>query len=242
MIVNAISGVFGQVFSAITASVGNLLVEENSKKTYEVYKKMILLNFWLVSFCSISIFCMMEPFILIWIGQEYVLSKMVLFMIVIVFYMQNMKKTLKVFKEGAGKFEEDRYIPLLESLINIISSVLFVKYFGLVGVLIGTFLSTLVLYLYSFPKLVYKDIFNRRYSDYIIEYFNYIIIMLTTLLITYIIIKIVNVNNNWLQLFINGIICLCIPNVIFFILFHRREEYEYYKIMIKNKLREKKNV
>ena len=45
MIVNAISGIFGQVFSAITASVGNLLVEENKEKIYKTYKKMILLNF-----------------------------------------------------------------------------------------------------------------------------------------------------------------------------------------------------
>ena len=173
MIVNAISGIFGQVFSAITASVGNLLVEENKEKIYKTYKKMILLNFWIASFCSISIFCLMKPFIIFWIGESYLLSTSVLFAIVLVFYMQSMKKTLKVFKEGAGKFEQDRYIPILESMINIVFSILFVKKIGLIGVFLGTFISTLVLYCYSFPKLVYKDIFNRSYKEYIIEYVTY---------------------------------------------------------------------
>lgn len=234
MVINAISGLFGQVFSSITASVGNLLVEENKEKSYEVYKKMILMNFWLSSFCTISIFCLMKPFISIWIGAEYLLSTDILFALVIVFYMQTMKKTLKVFKEGAGKFERDRYVPIIESLVNIVFSILLVKRFGLIGVFIGTFLSTLILYLYSFPKLVYKEIFHKSYYVYCIEYTKYIIIMLCTMAITFTFTEIIKIENQLLQLFINSAICIIVPNTIYYLIYRNTDELNYYKGVAKN--------
>lgn len=237
MIINAISGLFGQVFSAVTASVGNLLVEENTEKIYRTYRKMILLNFWTSSFCSISIFCLMKPFITLWIGKEYLLPTSVLFMITMVFYMQTMKKTLKVFKEGAGKFEQDKYIPILESIINIVFSIIFVKYFGLIGVFIGTFISTLILYFYSYPKLVYKGIFNKSYKIYIKEYVIYAIIMIIVMSVTYICTEIITIDNQLIQLMINGIICICIPNIIYYLLYKNTEEFNFYKTIIINKIK-----
>ena len=243
MITNAISGIFGQIFSAITSSVGNLLVEENVEKIYSVYKNISLLNFWASSFCTISLFCIMSPFISLWIGEEYLLSTSVLFAIVIVFYMQTMKKTLKVFKEGAGQFEKDRYVPIIESLTNIIFSIVLVQYLGLIGVFIGTFISTLVLYVYSFPKLVYKEIFNRTYREYILEYVEYAIIMLITMFLTYLCTQIIRINNKWIQLLINIMICLTIPNIIYYIKYRKTKEFKFCKDLLINKfinIKEKK--
>lgn len=241
MIVNAISGIFGQVFSAVTASVGNLLVEENTEKIYVVYKRMILLNFWLVSFCTVSIFCMIKPFIILWIGSDYLLSEMTVFVIVIVFYMQNMKKTLKVFKEAAGKFEKDKYIPIIESLVNILCSIFFVKHLGLIGVFIGTFLSTLVLYCYSFPKIVYKQIFKKDYKTYTIEYIGYFAIMLMAFAISYTMISVFKFDNNFIQLLVNFIVCLIVPNIIYFMIYHNTKEFEFYKLLVKRTIERRKN-
>lgn len=240
MIINSISGIFGQVFSAIIASVGNLLVEEKEEKIYIVYKRMALLNFWLSTFCTISIFCLMEPFILLWLGEEYLLSTNVLFVLVIVFYMQAMKKALKVFKEGAGKFEKDRYVPIIESLVNIVFSILLVQFFGISGIFMGTFLSTLVLYFYSFPKMVYKEIFHKSYREYALEYIKYALIMLFTMFITYGFTFIVKVENQLLQLIFNAAICIIIPNTILYFIYRKTNEFDYYKSMVKNTLKNRR--
>jgi len=40
--------------------------------------------------------------------------------------------------EAAGKFKETRNGAILEAVINLISSIIFINYFGIIGVLLGT--------------------------------------------------------------------------------------------------------
>ena len=46
LIINSISSLFSQTFSAVTSSVGNLLVSENIKKSLSVFKRMNFINLW----------------------------------------------------------------------------------------------------------------------------------------------------------------------------------------------------
>ena len=146
-ILQAVNNLFNQVFSSITASVGNLLVEKKNDESYQIYKKMLFINSWMYSFSAIAILGLMEPFIKLWIGKQYLLNYGVLIMLTINFYVQGMRKTPNTFKEAAGIFHEDRFIPIVESAVNIIASILFLKLWGLVGVFMGTVISSLVLFL-----------------------------------------------------------------------------------------------
>ena len=73
MIIQAVSNLFLQVFDSLTASVGNLLVENNCKKSYEIYKNMLMMNSILFTFATTEIICLIEPFIKVWIGEQYLL-------------------------------------------------------------------------------------------------------------------------------------------------------------------------
>ena len=157
----------------MTATVGNLLIEDNKSKTYDIYRKIMFLDAILFTFASSAILCLIEPFVTIWLGKEYILPYSVLIILVINFYLQGMRKAYGLFKEGAGIFYEDRIVPLLESIINIVFSIIFVNIFGLTGVFLGTIASCLVLYIYSFPKFVYKGLFGRNYIEYIKDNLRY---------------------------------------------------------------------
>ena len=98
MIIQAVSNLFLQVFDSLTASVGNLLVENNCKKSYELYKNMLMMNSILFTFATTEIICLIEPFIKVWIGEQYLLSKVVLIILMVNFYIQGMRKTCLVFK------------------------------------------------------------------------------------------------------------------------------------------------
>ena len=74
MIINAVRTVTKQIISATTPSVGNLLVTESKDKQYSVFKKIRFANFWIACFCGVCIYVLMEPFITIWIGNEYILD------------------------------------------------------------------------------------------------------------------------------------------------------------------------
>ena len=81
-------------------------------------------------------------------------------------YLQGTRIVYSVFKEAAGILYEDRFVPLIESMINISASVFFVKFFHLAGIFMGTIVSTMLLYSYTFPFLVVKKILKISIKKY----------------------------------------------------------------------------
>ncbi len=243
LIFSAVTTVFSQIFSSMTASVGNLLVSEKQEKCYDVYQKIQFLNFWLFTFASICIFCLIEGFISIWIGEKYILDKFVLIALTINFFMQGMRRTMMAFKEAAGIFYEDRFVPILEAVINIVASIILIKLYGLAGVFLGTVVSTLIIFLYSYPKFVYQRLFNRKKLEYIKEIFRYLFIAILILCITYLVTKLVMVNNLILKLMINMVVCIVVPNILMYVIYRKDQRLEYYLNIIKNVIekRKKKN-
>lgn len=234
MIIQAVSGFFTQIFSSITSSVGNLLIENNAQKSYNTYMNMLFINSLLASNAAICILTLIQPFIMIWIGDEFLLSIEVVFVLVINFYIQRMRKTCNTFKEAAGIFYEDRYVPLFEASINIISSIILVQFMGLSGVFIGTIFSSLVLFLYSYPKFVAKKLFDINFSKYIKPYICYGFVTIMTMIISYYITSIININIIILQMFFNIIISIIVVNMFYFICFRKTEEFNYFKNLVVN--------
>lgn len=136
------------------------------------------------------------------------------------------------FKDSAGIWEEDRFVPIIESLLNIIFSILLLKFFGLAGVFWGTIVSGLALWCYSYPKFVYKKMFSRGYFDYARETLNYIFVFFVIVFITYISTNLYLFSNSLLQLVFNGCLCLIVPFVLIGIVFRKHEEYKYFVELI----------
>lgn len=239
MIIQAVTNLLGQIFNSITASIGNLLIERDHEKSFDIYNKMLFLNSWLYCFCSVCLICLIQPFIIIWMGNDYLLSYEVLCVLIINFYVQGMRKTSNTFKEAAGIFYEDRFVPLIESLVNILLSIILAKSFGLIGVFIGTFLSSLVLFLYSYPIFVYKKLFNKKYINFINVHLKYLLASIFITIITILLINCISISNLNFQLLINTVICIIVPNFLYIILFIRSTELKYYLSLVKQLLKNK---
>lgn len=237
MIINVLVNLSNQAFSAITASVGNLLVTSNNKKTYSVYKNIFFANTWLAGFIAIGLLVCMDSFVNIWLGERYLLSTSVLLVLCINLYLQITRYTNNSFKEAAGIYYEDRFVPIIESVVNIVMSIVLLHYFGLAGVFMGTICSNLVLHLYSYPKFVYTRLFKKNYSDYYHNFFKNFIIVTLIGGITFCISRIIVFNNLFLNLFWNIFVCLLIPNVLFFAYYRKSSELSYYANLLNNILK-----
>lgn len=240
MVIGQIKILFNNMISSLTASVGNLLIEKDKIKARNIYQSMLLLNSWIFCFCSISIYCMIEPFVKIWIGSEYVLPKFVLITLCINLYMQGMRNTSITFSDAAGIFYENRFVPLFEAIINMIASLFFVRIFGLAGVFIGTITSTLILFLYSYPKYVYRLILNGTYREYFKLHIKHSLLTLIICLFTAYLSNFITTSNAWLQLILNGMICLSIPNILYLLFAMKMPEFDFYKEKLKNIIKLKK--
>ncbi len=232
LIINSVQMLFGQAITALIPSVGNLLLTDSKSKVYDVFKKVRFINFWIASFTAVSLLLIMQPFIRIWIGSEYLLDSTILYVLVFNFYMVMMRYSYMTFKEAGGIFYEDRFVPLVESSLNIIFSCILVKKFGLSGVFLGTIISGLALWCYSYPKYVYHNLFGREYNQYIKETIGYILLFILFAGFSYLISRFFIVQSNLLQVIINGGIAIFIPNLLILILFYRTEEFKYFKNLI----------
>ena len=233
LVINAVQTLFLQALIALTPSVRNLLVTESKDVQFNTFKQVRFLNFWIACFSAIAVLIIMNSFITIWIGDEYLLSKLVLVVLIFNLFQKLMRSTYQIFKEAAGIYHEDRFVPLVESLINIIVSIIGVKLIGLAGVFIGTIVSGFALWLYSYPKYVYKKLFERDIKLYLKETIGYILLFVVVACVTYSINNIYIFANVYLEFIKNIIIVILVPNLIMLLTFIKNDNFIYYLNLFK---------
>ena len=189
-------------------------------------------NFWIYSFAATGMFVAMQPVIILWVGEERLLSLGVLAILVANFYMMGMRASIGVYKEAAGIYYEDRFIPVIESVLNIVISIILVKKMGLIGVFVGTMLSSFVVVFFSLPYFVYKRVFKRKMTEYYKLYFKYLLLTIVCVTLTYLIVSYIlsafSIVNPIISLILGIVVATIVPNAIYIILFRRSEEYKYF--------------
>lgn len=241
LVINAVQSLFCQAINVLTPSVGNLLIEDDKTKTYSIFKKVRFINFWITCFSGTAILVIMDSFVSIWVGNKYILPISVLIVLIFNYYQKSMRSSYMVFKEAAGIYYEDRFVPLIESILNIVFSIILCKWFGLAGVFIGTIISGFALWCYSYPRYVYKKIFNRSYMDYAKETIGYIILFTLIAGGTYFLSTLFNFSSIYLRFISNVVISLIVPNIILLLIFSKTDNFKYYINLLKGiiKRREK---
>lgn len=236
MIIGQLSGLLSPIIGGIGAGVGNLIATENEEKIYEIFKTTFFISFWIYSFATIFLYNLLEPFINWWIGEGYLLNEFVFLVILLNFYINGMRSVIGTYKSKAGLFVQDKYMPVLEGIVNLVMSLILIKYLGLVGVFLGTTISTLIVPFWNQPRIVYKELFKKSVSKYFVTYLVYLIIMLLVGYLTTNICNFVVNGYSFISLIIRGSICVIIPNIVYWILFLRTKEFQYLWTSIKNQI------
>lgn len=232
MLIEICRNFINQIFNNIYHSVGNLVAKESKEKVYSVYKVTMLLNFWLYSLFAIVLFVILEPFITLWIGTEFLMDKLVLVVLVITFYERGMRNSITTVKTTAGIFHEDRYVPLCQAAVNLVFSIFLVQSIGIAGVFIGTLISAMLVPFWTTPYFVYKKVFQKPLIAYFLRYFYYAAVGTGTCLITFYATHLL-VGNTIISLTVKVCMCLIIPNLMYILLFHRTDEFKYLTSIVK---------
>lgn len=229
MVISAAQNVINNGLSGITASIGNLLVEKDKESAFNIHKKLFLLNFWVVSIVIITFFNTLEQFIIIWLGKNQLLDKFTFIIILVNLYFTLMRGSVEKFQEGSGSYYQDRYASLVESIINLVSSLILVNLIGLPGIFLGTLISNILVVFWVKPLVVYKYVFNKDVKYYFNMYFKYILILCVPLILTIITSKAFKYNYSILSFITNVLVNLLIINISYIIIFRKSEEFLYYK-------------
>lgn len=223
-------------FQSITASYGNLINEvDNDEKKLSTFNVINLLSAWVIGFSSICMFILFDPFIKIWLGNQYLLKKTTVAFIVINFYLTGMRQPLGVVRNVTGLFWHDRYKAIVESIVNLIASIILGLRYGMLGVLIGTTISSIFVSIVIEAYVVYKHCFHKNVIRYFVRYG-------VNFLITIIAFCATNVACHFItdggvdKFVIKIIACIIISNAVFFIFFYKTKEFRTLIEIAKNKL------
>ena len=225
-----------QVFNNIYHSVGNLVASESKEKIYSIYKVYRLVNFWLYFFFTIFLAIMLEPFITVWLGSDFLFDDALIYILMFIFFERGMRNSITTVKTTAGIFHEDRFAPIVQAIINLGISIILVKNIGITGVFIGTLISQIFVPFWTTPYLVYKKVFKMNVASYYSQYLLYLLILVTTYFLTSVLSSFISIES-YISLIALGIICVIVPNVVFVLIFRNTDEFQYVMNILKSVFR-----
>ena len=248
MIIKNLSNIINQVFASVLSSVGNLHVTSNEDSQRDVFYKINFMNFWIASFCACCFGALINPFILIIADESYLLGDFITALISLRFYLDIMRKTPWMFCEAAGIYWKGKMKPILEVIINLVISIILVKYIGIAGIFLGTVITILLVDVTIEPYLAFKYVFKDKIYKYYIKYVFYLLIVCITYLLTNLICLMIP-GIGILSFIIKAIIAAIVINMMIIITMFKTKEFKYtfnlitkYVQIIKEKIGSKLNI
>lgn len=200
LVIQMITTIINIGVNVIRPKIGKYIAINSKEEIYRLFKKIniiFLLIGIVFSYCS---YILINYFISLWIGKDYIVSNFTVQLICINIFVACFRVILDIFKDGSGFFD-DIQSPILESIINLIFSIILGIKYGLNGIIMGTIISNISIILIYKPVLTFKRCFNKGLKEYIKVYGNYLMLIIISLLSLNKIIKIFIVNeiNSWLN-------------------------------------------
>ena len=215
------------IFSSVVSGFGNLVATESKEKQYQVFKVYRFFACWLFGFGAVGFWHLLTPLIGgLWLDESWVIGSTVVTLLAVDFYFKGGRSVLENFKIAAGVFEQDRYLPLIQGGLNLVLSIILVQRIGVAGVYVGTLVSG-ILANFIRPVIIYKVCFDRKAWSYFADSVRYIAVILGIAVVNVPIRHLVMQETNILTFGIMVVIITVIYNGIFFLAFHKTEEFAY---------------
>ena len=240
MIITALNSVVSIAFNSISASIGNLAVEHHGEGSKEFFDQLNFITAWIYGFSSICLYMLFNQFITLWLGPEYLFTTPIVLAIVINFYIGGMLRPVRTFNASMGLFWYDRYKPIFESIINLVASILLAIKFGIIGIIIGTTISTLSTCFWFEPYVLFKHGFTIPLGGYFRKYIKYTVISCMAGILTHYMVELLSFKNSLLLFLMSMLFCTIIPNVLFVLVYYGMQEFQYVKSIVKKILGTKK--
>ena len=234
-ITNSVSLFINKFFDAISASVGNLAVEENTDTQEKVYHRVLFINFVLYTFACTCLMSLLNAFIRdIWLGPEYLFSQGIVALMAVQTYITGMRRATQTFKNAKGLYWYNRYMPIYESILNLIASIVLVNIVGVAGVILATIISSVCTCVWIEPHVLYKYGFQKSAKKFYVKYllygFVFICIMGATFAITSL------VDGTGILVFVGKmIISSIIPPLAIWSIYRKSDEFNYLVNTVKHK-------
>lgn len=228
MVINFCGSLMAKIFEPLAATIGRFITRSSDEKqVFGLFNNLYLINYVLAVNLTTGLYFALNNFVKLWLGEGKLINSLTFVLIIVNFYITAMRPSIERFKEAAGILYKDRYVAVVESLINLVASLILVHYMGLSGVVAGTVISNIVAVVIIKPYYTFKYVLKRPFSTYISYYVKGVLLLgINLALINFVLASVFKVYNYTIGNFlIRGITSVIMTNLLLLVVALLNKDY-----------------
>lgn len=214
-----IYAVLYKCFQGIIPSLGNLVYSEDKDRSISVYDVLDLAYSFLGSYVCCVYIIVFQPFIELFFGKQFLLPNEYVVLLASSVFLSMQFENAYNYRSTHGNFENDRLYMILSAISKLVVAVIFVKYWGIQGLVLGTIVG-LGFIIYGRIQFVFRIIFQTSMRKYLIKHLLFsLLIGIEIVGIKYLFVWFdfeVNYMNLIIECVFIGIIMIVIQSVLFY--------------------------
>lgn len=226
LISSSLNTIAATIINNCTASMGNFISVESKERRKEIFKVYNFLAFWLYGVITIELFVLFQPFVEIWARKQNLIDNLTVGLIVLEFYFTGLRMAVGNFKTACGIFKADKYIGVVQAIVNLVLSIWLVKLIGLPGVYIGTMAQGVVDFIWR-PQIIYQIEFKESPKEYYFIWFRYLLLILFMAFFSKMMVSKILVRISLFRIIIAGIAIMIFVNFTLYMIFRKTKEFRF---------------
>lgn len=213
LITQSVCNIMIALSNAVQPSIGNLFTEKNQEKNYQVLRQVTFVFFLLSSFCAAGLMSLMSIFVTdFWLAKSYQISTEAVVVCVMNCYLFMEGLPITMMMTVSGMFDKERNISIFYAATNLVVSLLLVKPLGLIGVLLGTFVSYLVQIVFRI-RTFFQDYLHKSSWRYVYDMLEYTGLSFLETAAAFLLVNYLYQRGDLLSFFLSILLCVLLPNL-----------------------------
>lgn len=239
LIISGVSSLMNQMLSAVVSSLGNLGVTANLNHQVKIFYRYLYIVAFVSYTFGITIIIMLTPFIKLWIGKGYELKFLTLVLIVLNFFIIQMRQASLNFISAHGLYWPMRWKSLIEAIFNLVVSLILIQTttLGINAVIIGSIMNNIFINIWWEPLILFKHGFKSSMKKYIKMYSLYFLIFTFSVVLIYLYLnKFSMYTTGIVEFFSRAIVVFISSIIVFMIIFSWTKEERYFLNLVFSKI------
>lgn len=164
---------------------------------------------------------LIDRFIILWIGSDYLMTINIPVLLVLDLFIFTMQGICCSYIFGEGLFRYEKYVDILTAITNLFLSIILTKFIGISGVLIGTVISEIFMWVGRSYIVYFYSIKTKKkgYRKYWLTNIIRVLSFLISLIASYYVGQLEILNSAIMNFVINGVLIEVLVIIIYFISF-----------------------
>ena len=215
-IYSALYGVMLVICNAMSASVGNSIIKNSKETNYRHLLSFSQIFAGILGFCTVDLACFYQPFMKVWAGEDLLLPASDMLLFCLYFYVINMNNIRNQYISGTGMWWRLKWSYIIEAVANLVLNFVLGKLMGITGVILATIITIVLFNYFQRNMILFKNYFkDQSIGKFYIQQFYYLILTTVGLVISFLLCEILPFDGV-LNMTIRILICLIVPNVIYY--------------------------